>query len=77
MTTSTRRGFLNAATTAVSGVVASSAAPPFLANAAACDVDVMAAEISAKLFADDGLAGRFPSRPPSPTSPQASTAPWF
>jgi NTE family protein len=63
MTTSTRRGFLNAATTAVSGVVAGSAAPPFLANAAACDTAVMAAEISAKLFADDGLARPIPESP--------------
>jgi NTE family protein len=63
MTTSTRRGFLNAATTAVSGVVAGSAALPFLANAAACDTAVMAAEISAKLFADYGLARPIPESP--------------
>ena len=45
MKTSTRRGFLNAAATAISGVVAGGAAPPSLANAAPYDADAIAAEI--------------------------------
>ena len=63
MKTSTRRGFLNAAATAISGVVAGGAAPPSLANAAPYDADAIAAEISAKLFADDGLARPIPKTP--------------
>jgi hypothetical protein len=77
MKTSTRRGFLNGAATAISGVVAGSAAPPSLANAAPYDADAIAAEISAKLFAEDGLARPIPRRPLSPTSLRGSTAPWF
>ena len=60
MKTSTRRGFLNAAATAISGVVAGGTAPPSLANAAPYDADAIAAEISAKLFAGDGLARPIP-----------------
>ena len=63
MKTSTRRGFLNAAATAISGVVAGGAAPPSLANAAPYDADAIAAEISAKLFADDGLPRPIPETP--------------
>ena len=61
--TSTRRDFLNAAATAISGVVAGGAAPPSLATAAPYDADAMAGEISAKLFADDGLARPIPETP--------------
>src|SRR5713226_7790936 len=63
MKTSTRRDFLNAAATAISGVVAGGAAPPSLATAAPYDADAMATEISAKLFADDGLARPIPETP--------------
>jgi NTE family protein len=63
MKTSTRRDFLNAAATAISGVVAGGAAPPSLATAAPYDADAMAGEISAKLFADDGLARPIPETP--------------
>jgi len=63
MKTSTRRDFLNAAATAISSVVAGGAAPPSLATAAPYDADAMATEISAKLFADDGLARPIPETP--------------
>src|SRR5215475_13296728 len=63
MKTSTRRGFLSAAATAISGVVAGSAAPRSLANAAPYDADAIAAEISVKLFAGDGLARPIPEAP--------------
>src|SRR5258708_36491824 len=63
MKTSTRRDFLNAAAPAISGVVAGGAAPPSLETAATSDADWMATEISAKLFADDGLARPIPETP--------------
>src|SRR5258708_12932418 len=63
MKTSTRRDFLNAAATAISGVVGGGAAPPSLATAAPYDADAMATEISAKLFADDGLVRPIPETP--------------
>src|SRR5262245_46845033 len=63
MTTATRRGLLNAAATAFSGAVAGGAMPASLASSAGDDVDAMAAEISARLFADDGLARAIPEIP--------------
>jgi Rieske Fe-S protein len=77
MKTSTRRDFLNAAATAISGVVAGGAAPPSLATAAPYDADAMATEISAKLFADDGLARPIPETPTVSDLAKGSTAPWF
>jgi NTE family protein len=63
MTSPTRRGFLSTAATAASGVVAAGAVPASVAGADGYDVDAMAAEISAKLFADDGLARPIPEVP--------------
>lgn len=64
MTTPSRRGFMGAAAAAVSGVATGSAAAPLAASAAdVCPVDAMAAEISAKLFADDGMARPVPETP--------------
>ncbi len=64
MTTPTRRGFMEAAAAAISGVAANSAASPLQANAAAAyDADAMAADISARLFAEDGLARPVPETP--------------
>ena len=64
MMTPSRRGFMGAAAAAISGVVASGEATPSQANAAdVCAVDAMAAEISAKLFADDGMARPVPATP--------------
>ena len=77
MKTSTRRGFLNAAATAISGVVAGGAAPPSLANAAPYDADAIAAEISAKLFADDGLARPIPETPTVSDLAKGLDRTWF
>jgi NTE family protein len=63
MTTATRRGFLNAAATTFSGAVAGGAVPTSVASSAGDDADAMAAEISARLFADDGLARPVPEIP--------------
>jgi NTE family protein len=63
MTSPTRRGFLSSAATAVSGAVATGAVPASVAAADGYDADAMAAEISAKLFADDGLARPIPEVP--------------
>jgi hypothetical protein len=63
MTIPTRRGFMETAAAAISGAVATGAAPPSQANEAAFDADALAAEISANLFADDGLARPIPETP--------------
>ena len=75
MTTPTRRCFIEAAAVAVSSVVANGATPPLQANAAsAYDADALAADVSAKLFAQDELARPIPETPLSPTSPKGSIA---
>ena len=61
MTSPTRRSFLSTAATVVSGAVATGALPA--SGADGYDADAMAAEISAKLFADDGLARPIPEAP--------------
>lgn len=64
MTTPTRRCFIEAAAVAVSSVVANGATPPLQANAAsAYDADALAADVSAKLFAQDELARPIPETP--------------
>lgn len=64
MMTPSRRGFMGAAAVALSGAVTNGAAAPSPAKAAdVCAVDAMAAEISAKLFADDGMARPVPDNP--------------
>jgi NTE family protein len=63
MTSPTRRGFLGTAATAVSGAVVSGVVPAPVAGADGYDADAMAAEISARLFADDGLARPIPEVP--------------
>jgi NTE family protein len=63
MTSPTRRGFLGTAATTVSGAVATGAMPKSVAGAEGYDADAMAAEVSAKLFADDGLARPIPEVP--------------
>jgi NTE family protein len=63
MTSPTRRGFLSTVATSVSGAVAAGAVPASVAAADGYDADAMAAEISAKLFADDGLARPVPEVP--------------
>jgi NTE family protein len=64
MMTPTRRGFMETAAAAISGVVASGETAPSPANAAdVCAVDAMAAEISAKLFAADGMVRPVPETP--------------
>ena len=64
MTTTTRRCFMEAAAVAVSGVVTNGATPPLQANAAsAYDADALAADISAKFFAQDELARPIPQTP--------------
>jgi NTE family protein len=59
----TRRDFLNAAATSLSGVIASGAVPVPMASADGYDPEAMAAEISVKLFSDDGLARPVPEIP--------------
>src|SRR5450631_107572 len=59
----TRRRFLNAAATSLSGVIASGAVPVPMASADGYDPEAMAAEISVKLFSDDGLARPVPEIP--------------
>jgi len=64
MTTSSRRGFIEAAAAAISGVIANGVTRPLQANAAsAYDADALAADISAKLFAQDELARPIPETP--------------
>ena len=64
MTTSSRRGFMEAAAAAISGVIANGVTRPLQANAAsAYDADALAADISAKLFAQDELARPIPETP--------------
>ena len=64
MTTPTRRCFIEAAAVAVSSVVANGATPPLQTNAAsAYDADALAADVSAKLFAQDELARPIPETP--------------
>jgi NTE family protein len=63
MTSPTRRGFLGTAATAVSGAVVSGVVPAPVAGVDGYDADAMAAEISARLFADDGLARPIPEVP--------------
>ena len=64
MMTPDRRDFMEAAAAVMSGVVVIGAVPPSRANAAdAYDADASAADISAKLFADDGLARPIPETP--------------
>jgi NTE family protein len=63
MTSPTRRGFLSTAAIAASSAAATGAVPASVAGADGCDADTMAAEISAKLFADDGLARPIPEVP--------------
>ena len=63
MTSSTRRGFLSTVATAASGAIATGAVPASASSADGYDADAMAAEISAKLFADDGLARPIPEVP--------------
>jgi hypothetical protein len=64
MMTPSRRGFMGAAAVALSGAATNCAVAPSPANAAdVCPVDAMAAEISAKLFADDGMARPVPETP--------------
>jgi NTE family protein len=59
----TRRGFLSTAAIAASSAIATGALPTYAAAADGYDADAMAAEISAKLFADDGLARPIPEVP--------------
>jgi NTE family protein len=63
MTSPTRRGFLGTAATSVSAAVAGAAVPASAQRADGYDADAMAAEISAKLFADDGLVRPVPEVP--------------
>jgi NTE family protein len=63
MTSPTRRGFLSSVATATSGAFAAGALPASVAGADGYDADAMAAEISARLFADDGLARPIPEVP--------------
>jgi NTE family protein len=63
MTSPTRRGFLGTAVTSVSAAVAGAAVPASAQRADGYDANAMAAEISAKLFADDGLVRPIPEVP--------------
>lgn len=64
MTTPTRRGFMEATAGVISGAVVNGAAAQSQANAAdPYDPYALAADISAKLFADDRLARPIPDKP--------------
>lgn len=64
MTDPTRRRFTQSAALGVAGLGAGTAAvPPLGAQPAGYDADVMAAEISARLFSGDGLARPAPLQP--------------
>jgi NTE family protein len=58
-----RRSFLTMAVTGVSGAIAGGGVPVPAASADGYDPDAMAAEVSAKLFADDGLVRPVPETP--------------
>jgi NTE family protein len=59
----TRRGFLGTVATMVSGAAASAAVPTSASSADGYDADAIAAEISTKLFAGDGLVRPIPEVP--------------
>lgn len=61
--TPSRRDFMGTTAIAISGVVSSSVALSPALAADGCAVDDMAADISAKLFADDGMARPVPETP--------------
>jgi NTE family protein len=63
MTSPTRRAFLSTVAAGASGVIATGAVPTPVAAADGYDADAMAAEVSARLFADDGLARPIPEAP--------------
>lgn len=60
-----RRDFARSASLGVAGIAASTAmtGPPAFGQPAGYDADAMAAQISSKLFADDGLARPVPETP--------------